>query len=70
MNERFHSTRPVKGIAVLVAALVLAPWPVHAYIDPGAGGLLLQLLIGGGAAAAVAMRRYWRRVFGWFKRER
>ena len=41
-----------------------------AYIDPGSGGLLLQLLLGGVAAAAVALRTYWHRVAGWFRKDR
>jgi hypothetical protein len=33
-----------------------------AYLDPGAGSLLLQLLAGGLAGVAVMGRLYWRRV--------
>jgi hypothetical protein len=34
---------------------------VLAYLDPGAGSLLLQLLAGGFAAVAVTGRLYWHR---------
>lgn len=35
---------------------------VLGYIDPGSGGLILQLLLGGFAAAGVALRLWWSRV--------
>ncbi|HCP00537.1 MAG: hypothetical protein CL573_05475 [Alphaproteobacteria bacterium] len=43
------------GFSVLVT-------PAQAYIDPGVGGMLLQLLLGGLAGAAVILRIYWQRV--------
>jgi len=36
--------------------------PAQAYIDPGVGGMLLQLLLGGVAGVVVIMRLYWERV--------
>ncbi len=36
------------------------------YIDPGAGGLLMQLLVGGVAGAAVLVRMRWRRLRRFF----
>ncbi|MBO20954.1 MAG: hypothetical protein CMM26_01050 [Rhodospirillaceae bacterium] len=42
--------------------------PAHAYIDPGVGGMLLQLLLGGLAGAAVILRLYWQRVTDTFYR--
>ena len=56
----------------LLVLIAIAFWPgtIHAYVDPGTGGLLLQLLLGGAAAAAVALRGYWRRLFGWFRKDR
>ena len=61
---------PVAPLAVALAAIALWPRTVHAYIDPGAGGLLLQLLLGGAAAAAIGLRTYWQRIRGWFRKER
>jgi hypothetical protein len=43
-------------------ALVLTATPAHAYIDPGTGGMLLQLLLGGLAGAAVIVRLQWERI--------
>ena len=33
-----------------------------AYLDPGAGSMLLQVLAGGAAAVAVTGKLYWRRL--------
>lgn len=34
----------------------------HAYIDPGTGGMLLQLLLGGVAGGLVIAKLYWQRL--------
>ena len=48
---------------VLVAfAFIFMASPAQAYIDPGVGGMLLQLLLGGVAGVVVIMRLYWERV--------
>ena len=39
--------------------------PAHAYLDPGTGGMLLQLLLGGFAAALVVLRLYWHSFKAW-----
>jgi hypothetical protein len=49
-------------IALAVAALVGFSTPAHAYIDPGTGGMLLQLLLGGVAGALVIAKLYWFRI--------
>ena len=36
--------------------------PAWAYVDPGVGGMLVQLLLGGVAGLAVIMRLYWEKV--------
>ena len=35
--------------------------PAYAYIDPGSGGMMIQLLLGGVAGVAVLVRLYWQR---------
>jgi hypothetical protein len=50
------------------AITVFAVWllfvcatPAYAYVDPGSGGMLVQLLLGGVAGLAVIVRLYWQR---------
>jgi hypothetical protein len=52
---------------VLVAMVVYAP-PAYAYVDPGTGGLVLQLLLGGVAGALVIVKLYWEKLTGLFRR--
>jgi hypothetical protein len=51
------------AVVVIVAFLVLV-WarPAYAYLDPGSGGMMVQLLLGGFAGAAVLVRLYWRQL--------
>lgn len=41
---------------------------VFAYIDPSAGGMLMQLLLGGTAGVLVIGRLFWSRIRGLFGR--
>jgi hypothetical protein len=49
-------------IGLAAAALVLLPGSAFAYVDPGSGGLLLQLLFGGLVGLAVAVKYQWHRI--------
>jgi hypothetical protein len=35
--------------------------PAYAYVDPGSGGMLVQLLLGGFAGVALIVSLYWQR---------
>jgi hypothetical protein len=51
------------SVFVLVVFLVLVcARPAYAYLDPGSGGMMVQLLLGGFAGAAVLVRLYWRQL--------
>ena len=50
------------GLAVFLLVLLLSPAPAHAYIDPAAGSLFLQLLLGGAAGLAVILKLFWHRL--------
>ncbi len=54
--------RRCRTVAVLAAALAAAPTEAFAYIDPGTGGMLVQLLLGGVAGALVIVKLYWHRI--------
>ena len=53
---------------LLFLIVCLAP-PAHAYIDPTAGGFLLQALLAGTAGVAVVFRLYWKRVVAFFRKK-
>jgi Na+/proline symporter len=51
-------------LIVLVAVLLIVAAPAYAYIDPGAGSVMLQIVLGGLAGVAVTLRLLWRRITG------
>ena len=54
---------------LLLALLVLmTPRDAAAYIDPGAGSMILQLLLGGVAGILVIGKLYYRRLLAFFRR--
>ena len=61
--------RTAGGAAAAAAALLALEAPVHAYLDPGSGSMLLQVLLGGFAAIGVAIRLYWQRAAARFRRQ-
>lgn len=55
--------------SVICALIVLsAPGTAHAYLDPGTGGVLLQVILGGFAAVGVLLKMYWHRIRNAFGR--
>jgi hypothetical protein len=70
---RHKSAHRTERVALLTAAVLAAWWVLtlapnaEAYIDPSAGGMLVQLLLAGTAGVAVLGKLFWhriRRVFG------
>ena len=58
-------------IAVLLAGvIVIEPDYALAYIDPSAGGLLVQILLGGIAGIGVLVKLYWGKLTRLFRKER
>jgi len=47
----------ISGLVILIA-----------YLDPGSGGLLLQLLLGGVAGIGVLLKLYWKKIRSWFSK--
>ena len=45
-------------VILTLVALLANPLAAHAYVDPGAGSMLLQLLLGGAAGAFVFFRLF------------
>ena len=55
--------------ALAAAGLAAMEQPVHAYLDPGSGSMLLQILLGGFAAIGVAAKLCWHRLAARFGRK-
>ncbi len=45
-------------LALMLIVLLLAPMSAHAYFDPGAGAVLLQVLVAAGIGAAYKLRHW------------
>lgn len=54
---------------VVVVGLAMAS-PAQAYLDPGTGSMLVSALIGIAAAVGLAVKMFWYRVTGLFRRPR
>ena len=65
VNRLGTGTATLAGIAFLI---VCWEQPAHAYLDPGAGSLILQVLMGGLAGAAVVGKVYWKSLMARFGR--
>ncbi len=52
------------GVYFLVTLLVtvFASNNAYAYLDPGAGGMILQLIVGGIAGGLLVLKLYWYRI--------
>ena len=61
------------GRAALVGAAVLllvAPPPAFAYLDPSTGSMVVSAIVGIFASIALAVKTYWYKIKGFFKRGR
>ena len=67
--EGSRKMKPTKGFCGLVVIGTLLPMPAYAYLDPGTGGMLLQLLVGAIAGSLVFLRLKWTQVKGFFSRK-
>jgi hypothetical protein len=46
----------------LIAAILLAPAPARAYVDPGTGSLALQGIIAAVLGLGLTLKLYWRKI--------
>jgi Na+/proline symporter len=63
-------TRWILRVALVVMVGLAVPSPAHAYLDPGTGSMLVSALIGIAAAVGLAVKMFWYRVTGRFRRPR
>lgn len=62
---------PSGHLALLLLFCVLgAPAAAHAYVDPGAGSMFLQLLLGGSAGLLVVFRIFREKIYRFFGRRK
>ena len=52
----------IGAVAALGSIALLLATPAYAYVDPGTGGMLVQLVTGGVAGLAVLGRLYWLKI--------
>jgi len=52
----------LKLLVVIATFLLVWPTPVHAYIDPGTGSLVLQIIVAGVMAGLYLFKRYWNKI--------
>lgn len=56
------------SVAACWAAIVVAPAPAHAYLDPGTGSFVLQAIVGAALGAGFTIKVYWSKIKGFFSR--
>ena len=59
----------IGAIACLTVVILLMAAPAYAYVDPGTGGMLIQLVTGGIAGLLVLTRLFWSRIRDVFRRQ-
>lgn len=64
-TSKAPSTTPVGWLLLSLAATAEPAW---AYLDPGAGSYIFQMIIAGLLGALYAIKVYWHKLLGLFRR--
>jgi hypothetical protein len=65
-----RSRLPIGWFALVVLCFWLLVVPAaNAYVDPGTGSFIFQVLIGAFLGAAVALKVFWKRIWGFITRK-
>ena len=67
MNQRKLQSRPV--LLLLAVLLFTASPAAMAYLDPSTGSMVVSAIVGILASIALALKTYWYKIKGLFKRE-
>ncbi len=51
----------------ILAALIVASAPAHAYLDPSTGSMIISAIVGLFASIALAVKTYWYKIKGFFR---
>jgi hypothetical protein len=65
--EQSVSRAALCRVFALILLLLLSP-SVFAYLDPSTGSMVVSVLVGVFASIGLALRTYWYRIKGFFKR--
>jgi len=69
MNRSTRSRRSPRLLALgLALALLGVATPAFAYLDPSTGSMVVSAIVGIFASIALAVKTYWYRIKGFFKR--
>jgi len=52
--------------SLILSSAFLVSEPAHAYLDPGTGGMIMQMIIGAIAGIGVALKMYWHKIAAFF----
>lgn len=61
--------RAVVNRTIAVCTLLLLPPSVFAYLDPSTGSMVVSVIVGLFATISLAVKTYWYRIRGFFKRK-
>jgi O-antigen/teichoic acid export membrane protein len=67
--RRSSITRSRPALAGLLAALLCLSPPAFAYLDPSTGSMVVSAIVGIFASIALALKTYWYKIKGFFKRD-
>jgi hypothetical protein len=65
-----RGSRLIAYVASVLLFWVIAAPNASAYIDPGSSSFIVQMLIGAAAGAGLAIATFWRRIVGFFRRNK
>lgn len=74
MNAAQPPTKPNRNdlsravLACLALALLLTSPAAFAYLDPSTGSMVVSAIVGIFASIALAVKTYWYKIKGWFRR--
>jgi hypothetical protein len=60
--------RPKPALACLTALFLCLPTHAFAYLDPSTGSMVVSAIVGIFASIALAVKTYWYKIKGFFKR--
>jgi hypothetical protein len=71
MNKprQYRTLRTKLALACLAALLLCLPGYAFAYLDPSTGSMVVSAIVGIFASIALAVKTYWYKIKGFFKRE-